>query len=67
MTEVSERLDALETRLAFQDQTIEDLNASVTELRGQADLLARKLGILEQLVRDGPGDIPDAESPPPHY
>lgn len=64
----SERIDALETRIAFQDQTIEDLNAALTAQWRTIDLLTKKLAMLEEQVRSG-GFIADpaTERPPPHY
>ncbi|WP_172124164.1 MULTISPECIES: SlyX family protein [unclassified Devosia] len=64
----SARLEALETRVAFQDQTIEDLNATITEQWRVIDGLTRRLTVLEEQVRAG-GFIADprSEPPPPHY
>lgn len=64
----SERIDALETRIAFQDQTIEDLNAALTEQWKTIDLLSKKLALLEEQVRSGSFIAdPATERPPPHY
>lgn len=64
----SERIDALETRIAFQDQTIEDLNAALTEQWKIIDLLSKKLAMLEEQVRSGSFIAdPATEGPPPHY
>lgn len=63
-----ERLDALETRIAYQDQTIEELNASLTEQWRVVELLNRKLAMLEEQVRSGSYIAdPSSEKPPPHY
>ena len=65
---IAERLEALETRIAFQDQTIEDLNATITAQWRQIDLLTRKLEQMEQQVRSGVHIAdPATEPPPPHY
>lgn len=62
------RLEALETRLAYQDQTIEELNATITEQWKSIDLLTRKLAMLEEQVRSGAYIAdPATEKPPPHY
>jgi SlyX protein len=61
------RLDALETRIAHQDQTIADLNEVITAQWRKIDLLERSLARLREEFqtldtrRDGP------EPPPPHY
>ncbi len=63
------RLDALETRIAHQDATIEDLNRIVTEQWGAIDLLTRHLAALRERVREmaeRPAESGD-EPPPPHY
>lgn len=65
---LAERLDALETRIAFQDQTIEELNATITAQWRQIDLLTRKLDTVEDQVRSGVHIAdPSTEPPPPHY
>ena len=64
----NERIDALETRIAFQDQTIEELNAALTEQWKVIDLLTKKLAMLEEQVRSGTFIAdPATERPPPHY
>jgi SlyX protein len=62
------RLDALEMRIAFQDQTIEELNATITQQWKAIDALTRKLTTLEEQVRSGSQIAdPSTEAPPPHY
>jgi SlyX protein len=68
MTDFADRIEALETRIAFQDHTIEELNATITAQWRQIDLLTRKLAMLEEQVRSGVHIAdPDGEAPPPHY
>ncbi|MHA6690759.1 SlyX family protein [Devosia sp. A449] len=68
MSDFAERLDALETHIAHQDQTIEELNATITAQWRQIDLLTRKLETMEQQVRSGVHIAdPSTEPPPPHY
>ena len=68
MTDLTERLEALETRVAFQDQTIEDLNTTITAQWRQIDLLTRKLEQMEEQFRAGVHIAdPATEPPPPHY
>jgi SlyX protein len=65
---ITERLDAMEMRIAFQDQTIEELNTTITMQWRQIDLLTRKLEQMEQQVRSGVHIAdPATEPPPPHY
>ena len=64
------RLDGLEIRIAHQDQTIEDLNATITDQWKQIEDLTYRLVRLGEQVREveantGIADAP--EPPPPHY
>ena len=64
----NERIDALEARFAYQDHTIEELNAALTEQWKTIDLLTKKLAMLEEQVRSGSYIAdPATEKPPPHY
>ena len=68
MSDTETRLEALETRVAFQDQTIEELNATITAQWRQIDLLTRKIEQMEEQVRSGVHIAdPSTEPPPPHY
>jgi len=63
-----ERLEALETRIAFQDHTIEELNDTITGQWQQIDLLTRKMVQMEEQLRSGAYIAdPATEKPPPHY
>ena len=64
----TDRLDALEMRIAYQDQTIEELNATITAQWKVIDALSRKLNLLEEQAR-ATSNIADprTEPPPPHY
>lgn len=67
-SETGERIDALEARIAYQDHTIEELNAAITEQWKTIDILTRKLAMLEEQVRAGAYIAdPATEKPPPHY
>ena len=68
MIDLGARLEALETRVAFQDQTIDELNQTITAQWRQIDLLTRKLETVEQQLRSGVQIAdPASEQPPPHY
>ncbi|MBS3847199.1 SlyX family protein [Devosia sp. BSSL-BM10] len=68
MTDIADRLEALETRVAFQDHTIDELNATITAQWRQIDMLTRKLGTIVEQVRSGVHIAdPSSEPPPPHY
>jgi len=67
---LSARLDALEIRIAYQDQTIEELNAVIAAQWQEIDRLRRDMVLLENEVREAAaasGDTGAPEPPPPHY
>jgi SlyX protein len=56
---LAERIDMLETRLTFQDETIETLNKTVTQQWVKIDALTRQ---------EAEARVPGATNePPPHY
>ena len=62
------RLDALETRIAFQDHIIEELNDTIAAQWRQIDLLTAKMTQMEAQLRSGAHIAdPATEKPPPHY
>ena len=65
---LSDRIDALETRLMFQDETIETLNKTITEQWQQIDALTRQLAALSDRLRAAETQAADVTNePPPHY
>ncbi len=65
----AERLDALEMRIVHQDETIDDLNATVTEQWKVIDRLSREIKALTDRLASAnlaPARDP-REEPPPHY
>ena len=65
---LSDRLEALESRLMFQDDTIETLNQTITEQWLKIDALARQLASLNERLREAEARAPGTVSePPPHY
>ena len=71
MTELktlSERIEALEARLMFQDETIETLNKTITAQWQQIDALTRQLAALGERLSEAEANAPGpANEPPPHY
>lgn len=68
--ELNTRLDDLEVKFAFQQETIESLNSTVTDQWGEIDRLKKLLVQLQgQLVEleetQGPADPGNIK--PPHY
>ena len=63
-----DRIDALETRLAFQDETIETLNQTITAQWQQIDALTRQVANLGERLQEAEAQAPGAANePPPHY
>jgi SlyX protein len=66
--ELSARVDALESRLTYQDETIEQLNATLTAQWKQIDALTRQLALLSERLREAEVNAPaPASERPPHY
>jgi len=65
---LSDRIDVLETRLTFQDVTIETLNKTIAAQWQKIDALTREVAALSERLQEaeihGPGA---ADEPPPHY
>jgi SlyX protein len=62
------RIDALETRLTFQDETIEALNTTITAQWKQIDALTRQVALLRERLQEAESHAPGATNePPPHY
>lgn len=68
--ELTRRLEELEARFAFQEQTIEDLNQAVTAQMTEIAELKRRLGMMGEQIREigeHPALAQAPEPPPPHY
>lgn len=68
--DLQSRLVELETKVAFQDHTIETLNVVVTRLQSTVDRLTLDLSNLKTQLRSvAPSLVADQkdETPPPHY
>jgi len=64
------RIDALEIRIAHQDQTIEELNATITDQWKQIEDLTYRVSRLSdelRAVENSAGVTDEPEPPPPHY
>ncbi|WP_263141153.1 SlyX family protein [Pseudomonas sp. RIT-PI-AD] len=67
--ELEERIADLESRLAFQDDTLQALNDVLVAQQRLVDRLQLQLAALAKRQEDLSGQIgqPDDEAPPPHY
>jgi SlyX protein len=65
---LGDRIDLLETRLTFQDETIETLNKTITQQWIKIDALTRQLANLNERLQEAETHTPGAANePPPHY
>jgi SlyX protein len=65
---LGDRIDALETRLTFQDETIETLNKAITAQWQQIDALTRQIANLNERLQEAESHAPGiTNEPPPHY
>jgi SlyX protein len=65
---LDERIDFLETKLTFLDNTIETLNTTITEQWLKIDALTRQLANLNERLQEAETRAPGATNePPPHY
>jgi SlyX protein len=65
---LSTRIDALEARAMFQDETIETLNRTITEQWLKIDALTRQVAALGERLQEAETNASGASNePPPHY
>jgi uncharacterized coiled-coil protein SlyX len=65
---LSERIDALEMRLTYQDEAIETLNQTITAQWLKIDALTRQVAELRERLQDAERNAPGpANERPPHY
>ena len=67
--EILARLEQLETRVAFQDDTIEQLNQEITNQGAQTARLQAQLSLMVQRIKDmQPNELTNTvDETPPHY
>jgi SlyX protein len=64
----TDRIDALEMRATYQEESIEALNQVVTAQWKQIDSLMRQIAELSERLREAEAGRPaPASEPPPHY
>jgi SlyX protein len=65
---LSDRLDAVESRLMYQDDTIETLNKTITDQWIKIEALARQVAALSERLQEAEASAPaPANERPPHY
>ncbi|MFD1333381.1 SlyX family protein [Methylopila musalis] len=64
---LAERIDVLETRLAYQDEAIETLNETITAQWTVIDRLKREVAMLSERLEEAASGAQPVDRPPPHY
>ncbi|WP_428246151.1 SlyX family protein [Ferrovibrio sp.] len=66
---ISARVDALEERITYQDETIETLNQAITKQWAQIDKLTRIVEVLTERLREAEAKAAQGltSERPPHY
>lgn len=70
MNDAQQQIDELQSKVAFQEHTIESLNQALSLQQGQLIELQRKLDFVVDKLKDlQQSNIANAsdETPPPHY
>ncbi|MGJ4900817.1 SlyX family protein [Bradyrhizobium sp. HKCCYLRH2060] len=66
--QLGDRIDTLEMRLTFQDDTIETLNQTITAQWREIDALKRQVALLVERLEEAQGNTEGPRNePPPHY
>ena len=68
--DLENRISELETKISYQDHTIQELNEVVTAQQDQIDQLEKTVNKISGLLKTlNPSDLarPEEEAPPPHY
>ncbi|MDX8387779.1 MAG: SlyX family protein [Ghiorsea sp.] len=66
---MEDRIVDLETKSAYQEHLIQELNEVVIKQQNQMDALEKSLLHLKDYIRNNEGQqsAPEQEAPPPHY
>jgi SlyX protein len=68
LSTLSDRLDAVESRLMYQDETIETLNQTITDQWIKIESLLRQVATLSERLEETEAGVPaPANERPPHY
>ncbi|MFO6423060.1 SlyX family protein [Motilimonas sp. KMU-193] len=70
LKDILTRLEYLETKVAFQDDTIEALNNEIASMQNRLELQREQMKYLVNKVKDVQGSQiarEQDETPPPHY
>ena len=67
MTADDSRLETLETKLAFQEEALQQLSDVLVAQQGRIDRLEARLVLLTEQLRERAEQNAEPDEPPPHY
>lgn len=70
INDLIEKIETLETRQAFQEDTIESLNAVIIQLQKDIEAMQLKFKVMQEKVNQSAevlSTIDSGDEPPPHY
>jgi len=70
LDELLEKIETLETRQAFQEDTIESLNSVIIQLNKDIEMLHFRFDVIQEKVKQSSDNLSGTqaeEPPPPHY
>jgi SlyX protein len=67
MTRDSLRMEALESKLAFQEDALQQLSDALIAQQARIDRLQAQLALLAEQLAAGTDDSEEDDAPPPHY
>ena len=70
IAKLEQKVEILESQLAFQEDTIEQLNQEITSLNLQQQLMVKQIALLAEKFKAQKGSVVASEAeetPPPHY
>ena len=70
LDEIVNKIETLETRQAFQEDTVESLNKVIIQQQKDIDNLQMTIGVLQERIKQTAEAVSDGmteEPPPPHY
>ncbi|QTH63142.1 SlyX family protein [Psychrosphaera ytuae] len=70
IAELQARLESLESKVAFQEVTIDQLNDEITNMNLQFAVVTRQVKLLAEKLKENKGSVVASmseETPPPHY
>jgi SlyX protein len=66
--EIDQKIEVLETRIAFQDDLLGKLDEALGDQQQQILKLTHRLGVVMEQLKESQASLPEPpDEPPPHY